>query len=198
MKKKEIALLLNICLFLIESYTITTILLKNHSFAIQYYTNDSNLLALITSFLFIIYFKKEKKWINDLRFITTCCLTITFLVVLFILTPMYNFNYKFLMFTKEMFIFHTLCPIISFISYTFYEKKSSKSHLGLLTTAIYALILISLNILKVIEGPYPFLKVYKQSIISSIIWFIIIIGGSYLVGIGINKINSNNKKGAKK
>ena len=52
-------------------------------------------------------------------------------------------------------------------------------------TLIYAAIFITLNILKVYEGPYPFLMVYKQPVYMSIIWFILIVGGAFGIGKGI-------------
>ena len=39
-------------------------------------------------------------------------------------------------------------------------------------TLIYGGILIILNILRIVDGPYPFLQVYKNSVIESTIWFI--------------------------
>ena len=41
-----------------------------------------------------------------------------------------------------MIYFHTLCPIISIISYIFFEKKSTKKYLGVLVTILYSIILI--------------------------------------------------------
>ena len=49
-------------------------------------------------------------------------------------------------------------------------------------TIAYAIVFITLNILKVYEGPYPFLMVYKQPVYMSIIWFILIVGGAFGIG----------------
>ena len=46
-----------------------------------------------------------------------------------------------------------------------------------------------------VDGPYPFLRIRKQSLFTSILWGVIIIGGSYLIAYVIYKLNK--KKGAK-
>ena len=194
MKNKKMSIKLNIVIILLEILGFSLSIIKYHHIAIEYYTNQSNLIALFTSILFVIFYKSKSRIINDLRFITTSTLTLTFLVVLFILTPMYNYNYKLLMFTEEFCIFHTIVPIISLISYLFYERRSKKDYLGFLYTIIYCFIFVQLNICGVISGPYPFLKVKEQSIIISIIWFIIIVGGSYLIGYLINQTHKITNK----
>ena len=195
MKKRKIALILNIIILLLELIGFGYTIFNEHKIQIEYYTIDSNLITLFSSLLFIILYRSKKEFIKDLRFLSTILLTVTFLVVIFILCPTYNFNYKLLMLTNTFLIFHTLCPILSIISYIFYEEGSKKVYIGLLFTIIYAAILIPLNLLNKIVGPYPFLEVQKQGIIMTIIWGIIIIGGSYLIGFILYKLNK--QKGAK-
>ena len=190
MKKK--ALIMNIIIFILELIAFIYTFVNNHSIEIVYYTIDSNLLALITSLIFIIFYKKDTNIIKDLRLITTTALSVTFLVVVFVLAPMYNFNYKALMFENTFFVFHTLVPILSIISYILFENKSDKKYLGLIFTTIYAIILTTLNILDLVVGPYPFLEVKNQSVIASILWTILIVGGSYIIGILLNKKGANN------
>lgn len=196
MNRKKLALIINIIIIIAELFAFGKSLLVDHTIALEYYTNDSNIIALISSLLFIFFYSKDKKIIKDIRFIATSCLTVTLLVVIFILCPMYNFNYKLLMFTDNFFILHTLVPVLSIISYTTLEDRSNKNYLCLLFTLIYGTILIILNILKVVDGPYPFLKVTSQSLFVSLLWGIIIIGGSYVIGLGLNYLNKKIK-GAK-
>ncbi len=193
MNKEKIALWLNIILILSELVGFIWTIKIYHSISIEYYTNDSNLLALFSSVLFVIFYKKEKEFVKDLRFITTACLTITFLVVIFILAPMYDNNYKLLMFTNIFFIFHTLCPILSMISYFFFEKGSKKKHTPLIATAIYGVILIILNIFRVVNGPYPFLQIYDSNIVKSIILMILILAISEGIGIEIYYLKNKRK-----
>ena len=192
MKKK--ALLLNSLIVVLEAIGLVFYVSRMHTLSLEYYTMDSNILALITSLLFLLFYGKEKEWIKDLRLITTCALTITFLVVIFILTPMLNFRLFYLLFGDEMLVFHTLCPILSFISYVFYEDASKKKYLGFCFTMFYALVLVILNLMNIVDGPYPFLRIKEQSIYMTLLWGLIIIGGSYFIGLGINKLNQKIKK----
>ena len=61
-------------------------------------------------------------------------------------------------------------------------------------TIAYAIVFITLNILKVYEGPYPFLMVYKQPVYMSIVWFILIVGGAFGIGKGIMWIKNRQEK----
>ncbi len=198
MSKKRIALIINIIILTLTLLSFAKTFFLEHSIAVEYYTNDSNILALISSLLFIIFYKKEKDFVKDIRFLATSCLTVTFLVVVFVLCPMYSFNYKLLMFTDIYLVFHTIVPILSIFSYIVLENGSSKKYLCLIFTMIYAIILIILNILNLIKGPYPFLMVTTQNPLVTILWGIIIIGGSHIIEILVNRLNKKIKKGANK
>ena len=196
MSKKKLALIINIAIILLELFAFGRNIFLDHAVAVEYYTNDSNIIALISSILFIIFYNKDKELVKDIRFIATCCLTLTFLVVVFILCPMYDFNYKLLMFTDNFLILHTIVPILSITSYIALEDRSKKNYLCLLFTIIYSIIIIPLNILKIVDGPYPFLKVNTQGIIPTLLWGLLIIGGNYLIGMLLNTLNKKIK-GAK-
>lgn len=189
------ALIVNILIVVLELITFGRHIFINHLFQLEYYTIDSNILVLISSILFIIFYKKENKIVNNIRFVATSCLTATFLVVIFILSPMYNFNYKYFMFTDTFLVFHTLCPILTIISYVILEDRSNKNYLSLIFTIIYGIILILLNIFDIVVGPYPFLMIKQQGVLTSIIWFVILISGSYFVGLLLN-ISNKKIKGA--
>ena len=124
MNKKVITIGLNIILIIFEIIglviTLRSIGLKE---AVKFYTELSNILAMITSFILIIFLLKGNipKSVRLLRFISVVSLSVTFLVVLFILGPMYGFNYKFLLFSGGMLYTHLLCPILTFISFVFLE-----------------------------------------------------------------------------
>ena len=197
MSKKKIGLIINIIILLLEIYAIGKSIFIDKDFSLSYYTIDSNIIALISSLLFVIFYKKDIELVKDIRFVATSCLAVTFLVVIFILCPMYNFNYKLFMFTDNFLVFHTIVPILSIISYIAFEERSTKNHLCLIFTTIYGVILVGLNLLTLIEGPYPFLMVRYQSPLTTLLWGALIIGGSYIVGMGLNYLNKKIK-GAKK
>lgn len=73
-----------------------------------------------------------------------------------------------------------------FISFIFFEKHDIKgfkdNFRAIYFTIAYAVVFIILNILKVYDGPYPFLQVYNQPIYMSVIWFIVIVGGAFGLG----------------
>lgn len=54
-------------------------------------------------------------------------------------------------------------------------------YVALIPTIIYAVITTSLNIAKVMYGPYPFLYVYEQSVGMSVFWCILIISIEYAI-----------------
>ncbi len=193
MSKKKIALGINIAILIIELITFGKNIFIDHTIAVEYYTNDSNIIALISSLLFIMFYKNEKEFVRDIRFVATSALTVTFLVVIFILTPMYDYNYKLLMFTDSFLMLHTIVPILSIISYILFENRSKKDYLCLVFTIIYAIILVLLNILNIVDGPYPFLKVNAQDILVTLLWGVVIIGGSYVIGIVLNFLNKKLK-----
>ena len=193
MSKKKLALIVNIIILVLELIAFGKSLFTEHSIAVEYYTNDSNIIALISSLLFIIFYSKDKEFVKDIRFVSTSCLAVTFLVVIFVLCPMYNFNYKLLMFTDNFLIFHTIVPILSIFSYIALEDRSSKNYLCLVFTIIYSIILVTLNILNLVKGPYPFLMVTTQNPLMTLLWGVIIIGGSYVIGICLNTLNKKIK-----
>jgi len=175
-----------------------------------YYTILSNTFALITSAIYVIgycccmiKFKKSKENVNlndevnpkkekftmphcirTLRFMSSVCLTVTFVVVLVILLPYYyprGTAYK-LLFAGNQALFHVICPILSLLSFCVFEKGSLTLIdvcLATLPTIIYGIVFIILNLVKVVEGPYPFLMVYNQPVYASILYFIGIIGCTF-------------------
>lgn len=170
---------------IIQVYAVMNSVLDDGIHMLQYYTELSNLfsgfVALAMAYYAYQYYKNESKIpmrIRNLRFTTVCLTTITFLVAVFVLGR--TFGYSWILFHGQMLYTHTICPILSFILFVFFEKepplKKEAILQTLLPTALYGMVVIPLNILKVMVGPYPFLRVYEQPWYVSILWF---------VGIGI-------------
>ena len=198
MNKKRLSILLNILIVFLEIIGFVITYVINKKISIEFYTEDSNILALITSSIFVIYMLNKKeipRWLKLLKYATTICLSVTFIVVIFILAPMYNFNYPYLLFHNSLLYQHLLCPILSIITFIYFDNLGDFSikdnFTSLSLTLLYAIILIILNILKLVIGPYPFLMVYEQSILISIIWFIIIFTLAYLIGYMLRVISKN-------
>ena len=158
-----------------------------------YYTILSNLFALIVGIIYFYYSyqKKIPKIVSILRLSSVLSLTVTFLVSLFILLPSFNFDFKLIYGGTNLFL-HFVCPIMLFIIYLIYDKRVKLTKKDIIIanalTFVYGAVMVPLNILKVVEGPYPFLMVYKQSILMTIIWLIVIVGGTTLLGFSLYKI----------
>ena len=80
---------------------------------------------------------------------------------------------------------HTVCPLLSIVSFVFFEKEvkleKDQSLYALIPTFIYAVVTLILNFLRTITGPYVFLLVYEQSGWMTFLWMIIIGGIAYIL-----------------
>ena len=172
--KKKVALVLNVLLIIFEIIGFIITYKVGEDITPALYTEDSNLICLIASIMYVIYYfngKSSNKIVHIFRFMTTLNLLLTFFITLFLLSREYGL-YE-MMIQNEFIFFHTLCPIVSFISYLFFEKyratKGDIMYKGAMFTCVYSIVVYTLNILKVIEGPYPFLKVYEQPITQTVV-----------------------------
>lgn len=170
---------------------------NNNSILIEFYTEESNLLLMFTSLIFIYYLIRKKrcpKWLSILKYISTTCVTITLLVVIFVLIPMSHFDFISLLFKNTMLYHHTICPLLGIITFLFFDDlgkfDNNDVKYGISLTIVYAIVMIILNIIGKIEGPYPFLMVMKQSIIESIVWIVVILGFAYLIAKYLLKLYS--------
>ena len=191
MEKRNVSIVLSIIIIILE---IIALIVCYNSFGINlaYYTIDSNIFLLISTILYLITINNVPKIVQLLKYSSTLSVFITFLVVVFVLYPMYDFNFQFMFLDGPNLYMHVLCPVLAIISFIFFDsneiENSLKNNLrSLYFTIIYAIILISLNILNVVSGPYPFLKVNQQSPLMSLFWIVLILG-FYIIQ---NKYNNN-------
>lgn len=191
LNKKRI--ILNVIFIILEIIGVIITCKEVGRFSFEYYTEDSNVLALVVSAIYVAFLMKSKKlpkWLNILRISTVVSLILTFIIVLLVLLPMSRWNISF-MYGKANFFFHLVCPL--FLLYIFFKdddkfKLSSKEiTYACIPTLLYSVILVILNVLKLIKGPYPFLYVYEQPVIVSCIWFLTINLITYLFCFFFNK-----------
>ena len=201
MKKRSKSLTLNLMIVVLEIIAFIVSYNSNHRIAFEFYTEDSNILLMICCSIFAYYIimgKSIPKWLHIFKYIATTSVTITFMVVVFILSPMYGFNYPLLMLSGTMLFHHTLCPILGIVTFLLYDNlklyKNKDIYLSLSFTFIYAIVAIILNIVKVLNGPYPFLMVRTQPLIVSIIWFTIVIGLSFVISFILKLIHTSIHK----
>lgn len=217
MKKMQLSIFANIALVLLELIVFNVEYQADGNNIFIYYTNDSNLLALVSGILYLLFGMVAvsrnrtqgiisswmvKKYtgmipmaVRLLRFTATSCLMVTFMVVLTVLGPEKGYHHEFLEETR--FITHFMGPMISFGSFCFLEnevrlpKYAPKIVLGV--TALYAVVLIILNVTGKVYGPYSFLHVLEHPIYVSVFWSIVIIGGAYVIAAMIWKLYNRTK-----
>ena len=185
MEKRNVSIALSIIIIILE---IIALIVCYNSFGINlaYYTIDSNIFLLISTILYLITINNVPKIVQLIKYSSTLSVFITFLVVVFVLYPMYDFNFQFMFLDGPNLYMHVLCPLLAVISFIFFDsneiENSLKNNLrSLYFTIIYAIILISLNILNVVSGPYPFLKVNQQSPLMSVFWIVLMMGGALIL-----------------
>ena len=96
-----------------------------------YYTQISNLITIVSSIVYV--FTGGPAW---LRYTSACMLTMTFAVTLFILVP-FGGGFRRLMLSGNGLYHHTLCPVLSVISYILWEAVSSYAVSGVVSYFLY-------------------------------------------------------------
>ena len=180
---------LNILLIIFEIIALIQCWIAFGGFDFRYYTIDSNIFVMISAILYLLTRKKVPKAVQLAKYSSTLSVLITFLVVIFVLYPMYNFNFQLLFLDGPNLIMHVICPLMAIIAFIFFEENDLDNSFlnnvrSLYFTIVYAIILVSLNILNVVVGPYPFLEVNNQPVFMSVLW----LGGILLVAFVLSKL----------
>ncbi|MDD3243802.1 MAG: hypothetical protein PHD32_08785 [Eubacteriales bacterium] len=143
---------------------------------LRYYTLDSNLLGLAASAACALCAarqaltgKQPPRWVRLLKYTAACCLGVTFLVVLLVLAPIDGVRGYERMFLRGTGLYHhLLCPVLVVGSFLLFDRvplpPAKAAALALIPTGLYAVVLVALNVLRLITGPYPFLRVYAQPV----------------------------------
>ena len=129
-----------------------------------YYTQISNLITLASSIVYAI--TGGAAW---LRYTSTCMLTMTFIVTLFILVP-FGGGFRKLMLSGNGLYHHTLCPVLSSLSYVLLEGHSSVWQVPVVITFVYGITMLYMNYREWFVGPYPFFRVNHQSRAATVMW----------------------------
>jgi len=161
--------------------------------SLEYYTELSNLMLLISSVTILICLLKNKefpRWLEILRYVAVVSTTLTLFIVITVLSWTTSLGLENLMFHSSNLYHHTLCPVIALLSFIILEKYDNlKASDGIWFTLAYAIVMIILNYLKIVEGPYPFLRIYSQPLIHSVIWFVVIVSITYIISLILKKGN---------
>lgn len=193
MNSKSVNLTVNILIVILEIIGFILVFRELGIASLEYYTEDSNLLLLASSIIFIIFLSKNEElpsWFKSFRFVAVVSTTLTLIIVLTVLSWTTDLGLYHLLFNGSMLYHHTLCPVLAILSFAFVEKYDNLNAIkGLYFTLIYAIVMIALNVLKIVEGPYPFLLVYKQPVLHSILWTVIIFAITYTIALILKKVN---------
>ena len=150
-----------------------------------YYTQISNIITMVSSFVLVVAGSNELSAV--LRYLSSCMLTMTFMITLFVLVPMGG-GFRKLMLSGNGLYHHTLCPILSVTSYVMWEQHSSLWILPTVLTFIYGIIMLVMNGKGLFDGPYPFFRVRNQSKLATVVWMVVLIGIITAISIGICKV----------
>lgn len=211
--RKTLILITNLMLAIMEFIGIGLMieLFKSynlHPFGwLQYYTQLSNIFSMIAALMVAVFSARDlikntdtsPLWVRVVKFSSACCLTETFLVTMFVLSPMGMMGgFIPLMFEGPNLFHHTLCPILSLLSFCFLEKggKITFKHCvySMIPTLVYGVVAVVLNLIKVWHGPYPFLYVYEQPIYMSLIWAVVVLGGAFGITLLVKALGNINLK----
>lgn len=197
-----------IFMFLGYQFMTNTRLLDSNGFeAFKYYTVDSNIIVGIASLIMVIYetlFLKNKikeipKYVYVLKYIGVVGVSLTFIVTMFYLAPIFGKNFLFLYMNTNLF-FHLIVPVLAVISYVKYEKNKLEykyTFITLSSVIIYSIfyitnILLHLdkngNVMKEYDWYSFVLKGMSSIFIVPIIIFLI----SYLISYVIYRLNKKN------
>ena len=202
-KKKIVCdIFLNVLVVATECYALSVNFNENGPSMFRFYTELSNALALVACaltavFAFLKLFgKKIPTVVSAIKFTATVSQTITFFVVVFILAPQYGGieGYKSVLFYGTMIFTHLLCPLLTFVSFCFFEKSFfpvSVAFFAVVPTIIYGAVALALNFFRIMVGPYPFLEVYRSPVITAVVCPIVF-AASFFLALVVRGVNHRN------
>ncbi len=147
---------------------------------LQFYTQLSNIVALLSSVLFLLAGEKAA-W---LRYTGVCMLVMTFFVTLCILVPM-GAGFKKMMFTDSGLFHHTLCPVLSAASYLLWERHVSLWFIPVALTFVYGMVMLYLNWKEKVDGPYPFFRIRRQGAPATVLWYLALTAAITLIALAL-------------
>ena len=172
-----------------------------------FYTEDSNILSacicamVAVGQLVCIFTGRElPRWLHTLKYIATCCLTMTFLTVVFVLGPYCadQGGVVFLLTESSMLYHHLLNPLCAFVSFVLLEREPKLPArcipLALVPTMLYGSVALWANYQRLITGPYPFLLVYQQTTRQTVLWCAAILAMNLLYAWLVWRLGGNCRK----
>ncbi len=149
-----------------------------------YYTQLSNAVAFVSSIIFVIAGGGE--FAGVLRYLSVSMLAMTFFVTACILVPMSRKVKEFL-FSGSGVYHHSIIPVLAVISYRCFETRVPITWIWLPVTAtlIYGMVMVYLNAIGKVDGPYPFFQVKRIGVVQTIFWMIGLLIATSLLSIAV-------------
>ncbi len=176
-------LIINLIIMCAEAYSLVVCFFSCGLKSFAYYTNLSNFLAFLASVVCSACLMKTlfvggkfPDFAVKLKFFAATSLAVTVGVVLFALFPILLFSSGFstaasVKITIPSLLLHLVCPLLTFISFVFFEKVPLSFPLVIfaaLPTLFYGLLMLFLNYLGAVSGPYPFFKVHSHPSLAAV------------------------------
>lgn len=188
-RKLELFIIINAIIAILELIGIGICFAEIGWSMLIFYTQLSNIFLLIAAIVSVILglraLKNKKQKIPNSTFelfhAATSATTVTFLTVVFVLSWMYG-DLIYILTAGSMLFAHTLCPILAIVSHFMFAPKvftKKSASCAAIFTLAYAILAVTMNILHVWHGPYPFLYIYEQPVIASIAWIIGMLTSAY-------------------
>ena len=167
------AIILNIIILILEARGLFISFSARKLGNFIFYTQLSNMVCALSCLVYLLF---NGYWVTGLRYIATVGLIMTFLVTTCVLIPMGG-DPRDLLLEGNGFYHHVACPILTVISYVFFEAHAGSNMIlpSVLLTFIYGVTMMYLNYIRRVDGPYPFFRVHNQSVLASVIWFIVLL-----------------------
>ena len=130
--RKLISLALNLSILYMETIAMPISWDYGHELVFTMYTELSNMfnmvvcaLVALCQVLDLFTGRELPRWVKQLKFWSTSCLTMTFLTVVFILAPMYEDGngWYIMLFTGSMLYHHFLNPVVAMVSFLLFERE---------------------------------------------------------------------------
>ena len=202
-----LSILLNLCIVRWEPVAIRMTWEAVGTQTFTFYTENSNFFAFFVCLLVVVCQlvclfpgRQLPWWVKALKFIATCCLTMTFLTVVFVLAPYYpeQGGVVFLLTESSMLYHHLLNPLCAFVSFVFLEREPKLPAwcipLALVPTVLYGSVALWANYNRLLVGPYPFLMVYEQTLPQTVLWCAAILGMNLFYAWLVWRLGGNRRR----
>ena len=195
--KTTLAIIINLAVFILSTVGNYIAYSRNGNNTFYYYTQLSNIFLAVASLIYAFFLFKELKdkdyrmpqFIRIIKYMATSIITVTFFIVMTVLAPMAlpdGIDAAIHVIVGGSCLYqHLFSPVLSIASFIFLEgneKYTVKDNiLAIIPTLAYAIILVYINIVKIFDGPYPFLRVHNQPVWASAAWFVVILSIAYVL-----------------